>query len=130
MVLVLDMTRVHSITSASFCMASHCRHTPSSLGEREDKAAGSSISLQHSIPKVGLLTPGKAGPAWDQMLPVHCDERIQEFPDGPVVKNPLANAGDVGMIPGPKIPHAGGQLSLWVTTTKVCTLQQERPLQR
>ena len=39
------------------------------------------------------------------MLPVHCDQSIQEFPDGPVVKNLLANAGVVGMIPGPRRFH-------------------------
>ena len=26
----------------------------------------------------------------------------QDFPGGPVVKNPLANAGDVGLIPAPR----------------------------
>ena len=37
----------------------------------------------------------------------------QDFPGGPVVKNPPSNAGDVGSIPGQgtKIPHATGQLS-------------------
>ena len=37
----------------------------------------------------------------------------QDFPDGPVVKNPPSNAGDTGSIPGRgiKIPHAEGQLS-------------------
>ena len=35
-------------------------------------------------------------------------------------KNPPANAGDVGLIPGPgtKIPRAAGQLSLCATTTE------------
>ena len=37
----------------------------------------------------------------------------KDFPDGPVVKDPPANAGDMGSIPGQgtKIPHASGQLS-------------------
>ena len=36
----------------------------------------------------------------------------EDFPDGPVVKNPLANAGDTGSIPGlerfhmPRNPYA------------------------
>ena len=38
---------------------------------------------------------------------------IRDFPGSTVAKNPLANAGDMGSIPGPetKIPHALGQLS-------------------
>ena len=41
-------------------------------------------------------------------------EMSWDFPDGPVVKNPPADAGDAGSIPGPgtKIPCAVGQLSL------------------
>ena len=36
-----------------------------------------------------------------------------DFPGGPVVKNPLSNAGDTCSIPGQgtKIPHAAEQLS-------------------
>ena len=43
-----------------------------------------------------------------------------DFPGGPVVKNPLSNAGDEGSIPGwgIKIPHAAGQLSPCTTTTE------------
>jgi len=41
----------------------------------------------------------------------------EHFPGGSVVKNPPANAGDMGLIPGPgKIPHAVEQLSWWATT--------------
>ena len=42
------------------------------------------------------------------------------LPGGPVVKNPPANAGDVGLIPGPgaKNPQAAGQLSLCASTTE------------
>ena len=29
----------------------------------------------------------------------------QDFPGDPVVKNPPANAGDIGLIPGPGICH-------------------------
>ena len=34
---------------------------------------------------------------------------VRDFPGGPVVKNPLCNAEDVGLIPGQgtKIPHVG-----------------------
>ena len=43
-----------------------------------------------------------------------------DFPGGPVVKNPPANAGDWRSIPGPetKIPHALGQLSPCTTTSE------------
>ena len=36
-----------------------------------------------------------------------------DFPGGPVVKNPPADAGDTGSIPDPgtKIPHVTGQLT-------------------
>ena len=46
----------------------------------------------------------------------------RDFPGGPVVKNPPANARDAGSIPGrgTKIPHAVGQLSP--------TTQPEKPL--
>ena len=27
--------------------------------------------------------------------------RFKDFPDGPLIKNPLANAGDMGSMPGP-----------------------------
>ena len=38
---------------------------------------------------------------------------LEDFPDGPVVKNLPSNAGDIGSIPGwgTKIPHAVGQLA-------------------
>ena len=43
------------------------------------------------------------------------------FPGGPVVKNPLYNAGDGGSIPGQgtKNPRATGQLSPRATTTEL-----------
>ena len=45
---------------------------------------------------------------------------IKDFPGGPVVKNPLCNAGDMGSTPGQgtKIPHALEQLSPHATTTE------------
>ena len=60
--------------------------------------------------------------------------RTLDFPGSPVVKNPPANAGDMGLIPGreTKIPPAKGQLSLWATATEAhapgtCALKQEKP---
>ena len=46
--------------------------------------------------------------------------RLGDLPGGPVVKNPLANAGDMHSISGPgtKTPRAVEQLSLQVTTTE------------
>ena len=40
------------------------------------------------------------------------------FPSGPVVKNPLANAGNKGLIPGLGRSHAVEQLNLYPTTTE------------
>ena len=48
------------------------------------------------------------------------------------MKNPLANAGDMGLVPSPgtKIPHAIGQLSPHTTTTEpMCSTAQEKSLQ-
>ena len=43
-----------------------------------------------------------------------------EFSGVPVVKNPSANAGDVGSIPGrgTRIPHAAEELNLHATATE------------
>ena len=48
----------------------------------------------------------------------------RDFPGGPVVKNPLYNARDVGSIPGQgtNIPPAMGQLSPLATTTEFMCL--------
>ena len=52
---------------------------------------------------------------------------IRDFPGGPVVKNPLYNAGDMGSIPGQgtMISHTSEQLSL-CTTTRVSVCLDER----
>ena len=44
---------------------------------------------------------------------------FRNFPGGPVGKNLISKAGDVGLIPdwGTKIPHSSGQLSLSAGTT-------------
>ena len=46
---------------------------------------------------------------------------MRDFPDGPVVKIPPCNAGDVNSIPGQgtKIPHAMEQLSPPAATTEL-----------
>ena len=43
------------------------------------------------------------------------------LPDGPVDKNPPANAGDMGLIPGQeaKVLHASGQLSPCTPTAEL-----------
>ena len=48
----------------------------------------------------------------------------QDFPGGPVVKNPPYNSGDAGLIPGQgnKIPRAAGQLSPSAATTELAHL--------
>ena len=44
---------------------------------------------------------------------------LGNFPDGPLVKNPPANAGDTGLIPGPGRSHMpGGQLSWHMARTE------------
>ena len=49
-----------------------------------------------------------------------------DFPGGPVVKNPPANAGDAGSIPGrgTKTPYAAGPLSPRTTTTELAQLNK------
>ena len=47
---------------------------------------------------------------------------LSNFPSGPVVKNPSANADGLSPWSG-KIPHAAEQLSLCVTTTKAFALE-------
>ena len=52
---------------------------------------------------------------------------VQDFPGDAVVKNPPANAGDMGSIPDPgSIPHVVEQLSPSATTTEPA-LQSPRP---
>ena len=63
-------------------------------------------------------------------------KKIPDFPGGPVVRNPPANAGGHRFDPWPgKIPHAAGQVGLRTTTTEpehpgASAPQQEKPLQR
>ena len=59
----------------------------------------------------------------------HClamsDGHQEDFPGAPVVKNPLANAGDTGLIPSPgtKISHAPEHLCTCTTTTEPTCLE-------
>ena len=52
------------------------------------------------------------------------NEKIRDFPGGPVLKNPPYNARDSGLIPGQgtKIPLSAGQLSPRATTTELARL--------
>ena len=49
-----------------------------------------------------------------------------------MVKDPPANSGDAGSIPGwgTKIPHTAEQLTPCAATTEACKPQQEQPPQR
>ena len=51
----------------------------------------------------------------------------RDFPDGPVVKNPPPNAGDMGSIPGQgtKIPHAARQLSPRAARKSLCAATKD-----
>ena len=81
-------------------------------------------TLELSLPLTSLLALD-----FPSMLKV---EMTGDFPDGPVVKNPLCNAEDKGSIPGggTKIPHVTRQLlSPWTLESMchnywACALQQ------
>ena len=47
----------------------------------------------------------------------------EDFPGGPVVKNPPDNAGFMGLISGLKYPHVPGQVSLCTMTTEARALE-------
>ena len=61
------------------------------------------------------MEPRRFGSIWP-----HGHFPYSHFPGGPAVKNPPANAGDTGPIPGlvGKIPRALRQLGLYTTTTE------------
>ena len=70
-------------------------------------------------------------------MPFAIASKQRDFPGGPVVKNLLSNAGDMGSISGwgTKIPHALGQLSLRAPTIELvhlneraCVLQTTEPM--
>ena len=70
------------------------------------------------------------GVGWVQQKPgqhelIHFE--TEDFPGGPVVKNPPCNAEDSGSIPdqGTKIPHTAEKLSSWDATTEVQVPQLE-----
>ena len=68
----------------------------------------------------------------------HCDNfsvAKQDFPGGPVVKNPPANAGDPGSVPGLgrfRVQWGNQAHALQLlkpTRSRALALQQEKPLQ-
>ena len=48
--------------------------------------------------RVSWLTSGSL--SWLKKNQKTLFKKTEDFPDGPVVKNPLASAGDMGLIPG------------------------------
>ena len=51
------------------------------------------------------------------------DEKVWDFPGGPVVRNPPANAGALSNPRSGKTPHAAGQRSLRTTTPEPTSLE-------
>ena len=52
------------------------------------------------------------------------------FPGGSVVKTPLANAGDVGLIPGSRrLPGEGNGYSLWYSCLEIPGTEEPGGLQ-
>ena len=78
---------------------------------------------------------------------LHLRVITEDFPDGPMVKNPPASAGDVGLIPDPGRFHmpqsneahvpqplslgfrAQGTATEEAACARACALQQAKPLQ-
>ena len=54
--------------------------------------------------------------------------RVGGFPGGTVVKNPPANAGDTGSIPGPERSHM--PRSNWARVPQLLSLRSEKPAHR
>ena len=54
---------------------------------------------------------------------------MPDFPGGPVVKNPSANAGDMGLIPGPGRFHMPVSCQLLSLRSEARALQHEKPPQ-
>ena len=52
---------------------------------------------------------GEDGMSWEtgtDVCTLPCVKQMdKDIPGGPVVKSPSANAGDLGLIPGPRRPH-------------------------
>ena len=69
-----------------------------------------------------LLVPGgdaKCCSYFEKVSQCYTKVNVWDFPDGPVVKNLPANAGDTGLIPGPGRFHMPrGKLSPRATTDK------------
>ena len=68
-------------------------------------------------------------------MPVDASRKQENFPGGPVVKNPPSYAGDTGSIPGLKtrIQYTAGRPSPRATTAeptcpRACTPRLEKPM--
>ena len=55
-------------------------------------------------------------------------KKKNDFPGGPLVKNPPSNTGDTDLIPGQgtKIPHARGSTKPTYHNSRACTMQLEK----
>ena len=75
--------------------------------------------------EVVVLTVEAPGGRWRQWKLDNNKVGRGDFPNGPVVKNPPSNTGDVGPIPGwgTESPPAAEQLSPWATAREACTQQ-------
>ena len=64
------------------------------------------ISLQHPCKEAANIPIfDRAGNKPRDVEELSQDHTARDFPGGPVVKNPPANAGDTGSIPGPGRSH-------------------------
>ena len=85
-------------------------------------------TVEMKMEKMGSVERG-LGDKYQEILEIKHGGRgdqnsSQDFPGGPVVKNPPANAADRFDSWWGKIPHAVGQLSLCTTTTETHSPQQ------
>ena len=86
-------------------------------------------TVEMKMEKMGSVERG-LGDKYQEILEIQHGGRgtkksSQDFPGGPVVKNPRTNAGDTDSTPGwGKIPHAVGQLSPCTPTTETHSPQR------
>ena len=96
-------------------LSSYCKIDQSVTEERKPFCFLIQKGKQSACPK-DRLSP------LSNMRPLHLcgvEGPLENISGGSVVKNLPANAGDMGLIPGPgKIPHAAGQLRLCTSTTE------------
>ena len=86
---------------------------PLTSGRTRAPAHGAAVTCIHSIMQTVIIRSHTALLVRMQIRSATLKSTWEDFPSGPVVKNPPANAGDMGSIPdlGTKIPHIVGQLS-------------------